>query len=262
MPRLAHITLYPIKSLDGVEVPAAAVLPAGPLENDRRFAIFDRDGQIINGKRTAAIHRIRAAYTGDLSAVELSMAGSGLPGARFDLVGDRSPLADWLSRALATTCTIRENAQTAFPDDAQSPGPTIVSTGTLAEVARWFDLSADEVRRRFRPNLQIDASEPFWEDRLFGPSRQRPVRFSIGDVALYGVNPCERCVVPTRGSTTGEVLATFAKRFAELREGRLPAWTSRAAFDHFYRLAVNTRLAPGASAGMRIGVGDEVLLSR
>ena len=41
---IAHITLYPVKSLDGIDVPAAAFLESGPLEDDRRFAIFDRDG--------------------------------------------------------------------------------------------------------------------------------------------------------------------------------------------------------------------------
>jgi uncharacterized protein YcbX len=260
MYKLARITLYPIKSLDGVDVARAAILPAGPLENDRRFAIFDRDGRIINGKRTAAVHRIRAAYAEHLSTVRLSQLGSGLPDESFDLRADYSPLADWLSRALGAACTIRENAETAFPDDAQSPGPTVVSTGTLVEVAQWFGLSPDEVRRRFRPNLEIDAAEPFWEDRLFGPSRGRPVRFTVGGVALYGVNPCERCVVPTRGSTTGDVLAAFAKRFAQLREQTLPTWTSHAAFDHFYRLTVNTRLAVGDGSALRMQVGDDVVV--
>jgi uncharacterized protein YcbX len=40
MPQLQRITIYPIKSLDGVDVPAAALLPSGPLENDRRWAIL------------------------------------------------------------------------------------------------------------------------------------------------------------------------------------------------------------------------------
>ena len=108
----------------------------------------------------------------------------------------------------------------------------------------------------------VDAfSEPFWEDRLFGSSRQRPVRFSIGSVALYGVNPCERCVVPSRDPSTSEAIAGFPKRFAQLREQTLPTWTSRTAFDHFYRLTVNTCIAPGEIASKRIQIGDEVRLS-
>ena len=59
---LGRITIYPIKSLDGVDVESVAVLPNGALENDRRFALVDADGHYVNGKRTAAVHRIRAAY--------------------------------------------------------------------------------------------------------------------------------------------------------------------------------------------------------
>jgi hypothetical protein len=87
------------------------------------------------------------------------------------------------------------------------------------------------------------------------------MRFAIGNVRLYGVNPCERCVVPTRDAATGEPLPGFAKRLAELREQNLPGWADRDAFDHFYRLMINTRLAAGQDGELRIAVGDEVHVS-
>jgi hypothetical protein len=49
----------------------------------------------------------------------------------------------------------------------------------------------------------------------------------------------------------------FAKRVAEGRLAALPAWADRSRFDHYYRLAVNTRPAPLASAGV-IRLGDAV----
>ena len=45
-------------------------------------------------------------------------------------------------------------------------------------------------------------------------SSDRPapsVPFQIGDVHWLGVNPCQRCVVPTRDSTSGELTAGFQK---------------------------------------------------
>ena len=55
MPHIAKICVYPIKSLDGVEVRKAKVLQSGALEYDRQFAIFDEQGKYVNAKRYAKI---------------------------------------------------------------------------------------------------------------------------------------------------------------------------------------------------------------
>ena len=59
MPTLDLITLYPVKSLDGVEVEEARVLPSGGLENDRRWRLVDMEGRVVNAKRTPLCHAIR-----------------------------------------------------------------------------------------------------------------------------------------------------------------------------------------------------------
>jgi hypothetical protein len=125
-------------------------------------------------------------------------------------------------------------------------------------VATWFDgLAPGEVRRRFRANLEIDGVEPFWEDRLYS-DEGGAVRFQVGDVVLDGTNPCQRCVVPTRSSETGERYDEFARIFESRRYETLPYWATRSRFDHFYRLAVNTRPVPGKEGTIR--VGDEVTI--
>ena len=252
---LARITIYPIKSLDGVEVDEAALLSGGALEHDRRWALYDRKGA-VNGKRTAAIHRLRASV--DLAAATLALTvGAEAQAARvFDLAGDRAPLTAFLRDyfELDESVQLSENVSGGFPDDLEAAGPTVVSAATLKCVAGWFaGLTVDEVRRRFRPNLEIDGVEPFWEDRLFAAADQ-VVRFQLGDAVLEGVNPCQRCVVPTRDSFTGQAADQFAKQFAARRQESLPPWAARARFDHFYRLAVNTR-APRGAARCRIRVG-------
>jgi uncharacterized protein len=251
---LDRITVYPIKSLNGIDVPEVHVLASGAIENDRRFALVDADGHFVNGKRTAAVHKIRAEYNLGQMTVRLNDKHE------FSLLGDQAELGEWMSDALGTACVVVENRDGGFPDDTNAAGPTVIGTGTLTEVASWFPgLTLDEVRGRFRANLEIGPAPPFWEDQLVGPVG-KGVRFTVGDVAWFGVNPCQRCVVPTRDSVSGEVTRGFQRSFATERERTLPAWAPRERFNHFFRLAVNTRLAPDARPG-RISVGIPIVVS-
>jgi uncharacterized protein len=257
-PTLARIDLYPVKSLDGVAVPQAEILPSGALRCDRTFALFDSQGNFLNGKRNARIHQLRALFSEDCSHMTLWADGSEEK-TTFDLAHHWDELESWLSGYFQQPVTLQENRQMGFPDDTASPGPTIVSTATLEAVAAWYpDLDIAEVRRRFRTNLEISGVPAFWEDQLFGEEGE-PVAFQIGDVTFWGINPCQRCVVPTRDSLTGAVTAQFQKTFAQQRLGTLPDWANRSRFNHFFRLAVNTRL-PETEAGKALRLGDPLRL--
>lgn len=258
---VATLTVFPIKSLDGVAVPSVRLLPSGAITGDRRFAFVDADGRFINAKRTAAMHRLRAEFEdffvedGLFSAVTLTSPD----GVRLRFAGTnwKEDAEPYLSRYFGREVRVVENVETGFPDDLESPGPTLLSTATIATVADWFGLSTEETTRRFRANIVVAATEPFAEDRLFGPAGSAPV-IQVGAVPLVAVNPCQRCVVPTRDSTTGDVLTGFQKEFAQRREAALPARVSRERFNHYYRLAVNTRPLPGFAGGM-IRQGDAVV---
>ena len=270
MPRLARIVVYPIKSFDGVALDEAQFAGVGGFRHDRRFALQAIDGHFVNGKRYAAIHRIRAAF--DLAAGIVTLAAPQRPTATFELRPGNTDLEVWCGDYFGFPVTFVENVDTGFPDDLDSPGPTLISTPTLRRIAEWFrPLTLDDVRRRFRANLEIDgdAAEndaadcpPFWEDRLYSPlaaqGSRTTVTFRIGAARLEGVNPCARCVVPTRDPESGEARARFVAEFTSHRRTELPDWAPPGAFDHFYRLAVNTR-AP-AALGATIRVGDEVAL--
>lgn len=256
MPFLERITVYPIKSLDGVTIEQARVLPSGALEHDRRYALQDAAGNFINGKRQARVHLLRASF--DLASATVALDGDGRAG-RFRLGEDRQNLEGFLTPFFAEPVAFVENDQGGFPDDLDAPGPTVVSTATLAEVASWFPgLDIDEVRRRFRANLEIGGTVPFWEDRLVGELGS-VVRFRMGEVWFDGVNPCQRCPVPTRDSHSGEANGGFAREFALRRRATLPSWAPASRFDHFYRLTVNTRLAAGQLGGS-LRAGAEVLI--
>jgi uncharacterized protein len=252
---LARITIYPVKALDGLDVAEAVVGPGGALEHDRRFALVDDRGRFLNGKRTAAVHRVRSAF--EPRARVLALGVEGREGRRrFHVDADRDALQAWLGEVYGVPVTLVEDAARGFPDDTDAPGPTVASSATWEAVAGWFPgLEVAEVRRRFRANLEVAGVGPFWEDRLV-TAPGGVVRFRVGAVTFEGVNPCQRCVVPTRSSTTGEPWAGFAAAFAERRREALPSWAAAARFDHFYRLAVNTR--PAGPGGGTIRVGDAV----
>lgn len=253
MPRVSRITVYPFKSLDGLAAQRATALASGALEHDRQFAVIDQSGQFVNGKRTAKIHRLRSSIDPVARTIALETDGD-RSGAeqRFHLDADRQRLESWLSDFFAMTVGVVENCDGGFPDDIEAPGPTVISTATLQTVASWFNLGLAETRRRFRANIEIDDVEPFWEDRLYGAAGAA-VRFTVGGVCFAGTNPCQRCVVPSRSSRTGEPNADFAKSFAQLRDAALPAWADRARFNHFYRLAINTRLADRGTGVIALG---------
>lgn len=255
---LAKITLFPIKALDGVAVQEAVVQVGGALGLDRRWAIVDTSGRVVNGKRLASIQRIRASYNLRELTVDLRQATEA-KSTCFSLLDDQVQIAQWISDAIHIECRLIENSVTGFPDDTAAPGPTLVSSATLAEVASWFQgISLDESRRRFRANLEVDGVPAFWEDHLIGPVGTE-VPFRIARTHWLGVNCCQRCVVPTRDSSSSEANPLFQKAFARERERQLPPWAERSRFNHFYRLCVNTRLATTNSVAC-LYVGDPVAL--
>jgi uncharacterized protein YcbX len=260
-PRLARIRIHPIKSLDPAEVAETRIGPNGGLKHDRGWALFSIEGQKINAKRAAALHLIRAKYVPDLSAVTLSVPGDrrSLPATELAFPADTERAAQWFSAFFERQIIVHYSPD-GFPDDVEATGPTIVSTASLETVAKWFDLPYDEVRLRFRTSLEIAGVPAFWEDQLIPDSPWGMRRFRIGAVSFEGSNPCERCPVPARDAHTGADTAGFQKRFTELREAELPAWSPTERFDHYYRLATNTRV-PSIEAGKILRLGDELIIS-
>jgi hypothetical protein len=256
MPRLEHIFVYPIKSLDGVAVNQATVLESGALKGDREFAIVDVQDNYVNGKRNAKVHQLRSSFDLENRVVSLQRQETG-QAETFHLDGDRSSLEAWLTNYFGFSVRVIQNTQVGFPDDTDSPGPTVISTATLTDVASWFSgLSLEDARLRFRSNLEIDGVEAFWEDCLYQEA-DSVVPFQIGDVLVSGVNPCQRCIVPTRNAITGEADANFQKTFVNRRKETLPEWAERSRFNHFYKVAVNTRIAQ-SQAGKILSIGDQV----
>jgi uncharacterized protein YcbX len=272
MAKLNRIQLHPVKGLDPIEVDRTTVENCG-LAYDRRYAVFDADGDYINGREDRRIQRLRTTF--DRASETLSLRRHEDPpdaAVAFDIDDDRAALEDWLSEYFDEPVTVGERDDTRFTDYAggldphktTAAGPSIVSTETYREVASWFpDLDLDGMRGRFRTNLEIDGTPAFWEDRLFDDANHL-VEFRIGDVRLQGVMPVPRCVVPTRDPMTAERDREFTSVFSERREEKFPEWADADHLgqhisdrgDHYFYLTVVTRI-PDAE-GRTLAVGDEV----
>ncbi|WP_281194232.1 MOSC domain-containing protein [Halorubrum sp. F4] len=278
MTRLDELVAYPVKSLDGVRVDRAELGPRGALRGDRSYALVEAGvdpetasvgggGGYVNGKSEPAIHQLRATYElagpadATPTAVTLERPARGDVAAderTFALPDDGDALATWVGEYLGYEVDLVREPAGGFPDDRAAPGPTVISAGTLEAVASWFDGIADaaEVRRRFRPNVVLADCPAFLEDRLFD-DHGTGVRFAVGEADLVGINPCQRCVVPSRHPDTATEIDGFRERFLRKRRETLPEWTESDRFDHDFRLMVNT-VVPEESWGAVVAVGDAV----
>lgn len=259
MASLSRIAIHPIKALDPVEPDRVAISAIGGLVGDRVYAIVDEDGDYVNGKRTAAVHRLGVDIDLEATRVVLENREEGDERA-FHLDDDRAALEAWLSAYFGLEVHLETGPGGSQTDSVVladgDAGPTLVSEATLREVASWFDgIPPDELRRRLRPNLVVEGVPAFWEDNLFADGG-REVR--IGEVTLEGVRPIPRCVVPTRHPGSGAVYEGFRETFLRKREETLPEWADRDAFgDHFYKVMVGTRI-PESERDGELRVGDEV----
>lgn len=258
MAHVARLRIYPVKALDGVDVEAAGLTPGGGLAGDREFALFDEEGEVINGKRTDRVHRLRTDYDPSSDTLTVGTGGSSAPES-FDLGSEAGRAEAWFSDYFEQPVRLRRDGDRGFPDRPEA-GPSVVSTATVETVASWFDgLTTDGVRRRLRCNVEVGGVPAFWEDRFVGDGAPGfVVRTTDGlDVRFEGVEPCGRCVVPTRDPDTGAPTPGFRERFIERRAATFPDWADPEAFDHDYTLMLIARV-PEADRNGTLRVGDEV----
>lgn len=272
MARLSRINVHPIKALDPVPVDSVPVVGGGGLAGDRGYAMFDDDDNYVNGRQNDRVHRLRSEFDVETGTVTLWEHGTD-ERHRFDMDADREDLEAWLSEFFDEPVSVLESTDRNFNDSSgglsplqlTASGPTVISAGTLGEVASWFpDLDEEQIARRMRANLVVDGVEPFWEDRLFADD-DHVVEFRVGDVLLRGVMPKPRCVTPTKDPFTGERYDGFVGTFTRHREEKFPEWADAdhlgehmdVDVEHYFYLTVVTRI-PAPEDGKSLEVGDEI----
>jgi uncharacterized protein YcbX len=265
MAHVARLRRYPVKGFDAETVESVRLTDAGTVAGDREFALCDADvddaeltdgpEQAYNGKQLPRIHELRTSF--DVDRGVLAVAAPDGERREFDVAADPTAASEWLSDFFGVDVRLVRREPPAFVD-RPGMGPSVVSTATLETAASWFEgLSVESVRRRMRANVEVDGVPAFWEDRFVGDDAPT---FVAGGVQFEGVEPCARCVVPTRDPETGDSLDEFRERFIERREATFPSWADPDAFQHYYTLMLIAEV-PESDRGGAVRVGDEVVVN-
>jgi uncharacterized protein YcbX len=227
---------WPVKSFGGEEVDALRIdrRGAGGDRAQALFAIFGGRRQRLTVRQVPRMLGWHAGYP-EAPGAELDPDAPPLPvltapdGREFAWDDPALPgaLRDDLGRPVALC---RDLAL--MPDLPDS----LLITVEASRVALAAELGADVDVRRFRPNLhlRLDApafAEQAWEGR----------RLLVGDAELELLQPCERCVIPTRSPDTHEKWPRLLRHLAR---------------EHETLFGINARaLAPAT-----VRVGDPVAL--
>ena len=114
-PQLVRISLYPIKSLDPIDVSEAVVLRTGGLSHDREYCLRDQQGVIVNSKKAGEkLISIRSEF--NLGLGDLVLRTNGEPYS-FRILQEAHELEKWFSEYLGQPISLAHNALGGFPDD-------------------------------------------------------------------------------------------------------------------------------------------------
>ena len=255
-PYLSRITIYPVKSLDGVDLQKAVITASGCLLHDREYAIADTDGNFMIGKTNPLVHSLRSSVDCESGNIVFRRQDE-TKWNRFHLERDASAIRSYLTDYFGIPCGLIQDQQGRFMDIPDVASVTVVSTASLKSISEWFpNMDMDETRKRFRVTIEIDSVPAFWEDYLFA-SEGFAIEFTIGRVTVFGMSPRARCVVPTRNPESGEVTHAFPKTFARNRALELPEWSHLEEFGNHYYLTVNCHIPP-TEVSKWIRIGDEI----
>ena len=280
MPTITTLTLYPIKSCAGIDLPTATVTATGLSHqqvHDREWMVVDGAGQFLSQRSHAVMALIVPVLQADALIVHapdmppLEIPTTPPPGSKptveahiwDDAVsahdcGDRP--ATWFSRVLGLPCrllrfdpgckrlaskkwTNKVDAPTRFADGFPI---LLISQGSLDDLNRKLQAKSREAlpMNRFRPNIVIDGVEAFEEDFL--------ATIQAGQACLQPVKPCTRCPMPSIDQATGE--------YGPDPMDILLAYRANPHVDGGVTFGVNTILLEGDGAVLHIGqeIGAEL----
>jgi uncharacterized protein YcbX len=235
--RLAQITRYPVKSLQGEVVSCADIEPDG-LRGDRCWGIRDETtGRVLTGRRAPHLLFAAAALATDGTPVITLPTGVTChgPGAKTD-----GALSEWLNKPVRLVSSVGAPAARAeyfadATDDASEaiewamPAdrfvdalPLLVLTTASLRTAAALYPEGDWHLRRFRPNLVVAVAGEGWtEDAWCGRSTLR-----IGAVELRPQELCVRCTMVTRPQPDIDTDVDIFRTLARHHRGRFGAWTA------------------------------------
>jgi uncharacterized protein YcbX len=189
VPVLHEIRRYPVKSMAGESLDAVEIDRRG-LAGDRWYAVVDNDGKLASGKHSRRFRRRDAVFHFAACTTGAGVRVTGRGGEWC--VGDAA-LDDALTEAMGDAVRVLPEARTPHQDEGEV---SLVGTASLDWCREHLGVDAD--RRRIRPNLVVDTSEPFVEETWTGPMTlgtarlrfdKRIPRCRMVDIAQEGLPP-------------------------------------------------------------------------
>nr|XP_037269340.1 mitochondrial amidoxime reducing component 2-like isoform X1 [Rhipicephalus microplus] len=276
---LVNITIYPIKSLPGVEVPYADCTVAGPVYKglkDRQMLLVKED-YFVSMREEPCLGTINVAF--DEDKLTLTLTANGYP----PLVIDMQDTED--QRKSSFTVRVRKNsykatevsqeasqwfknflncdsirlvriildeetinrgrdgtASVAFQDRSSFQ---VLSKPSLDELVSRLPPGSDIRQRNFRPSLFVDGCEAHSEDHW--------ARYRIGDAEMAFLERTRRCVMTTVDQDTG--IKTAKEPLVTLRKYRVDM--SRRGIERYEYLPLLGIGSIHVKDG-RIAPGDEI----
>ena len=230
---LTEIWIYPVKSLGGIQLLSAKVLPKG-LEHDRRWMLIDANNQCMTQrvfpvmalfKLSLDSGRFSIRYKDQVKELPFSYENTQITATIWKntvVVYEVSRLhSEWFSEILGIDCRL-----VSFPEENTRPVDPLFSIhDEQVSLADGYPLliigqsSLDDLNRRlpeplpmnrFRPNLVFEGGEPNEEDNW--------KKFRVGQNRFAAVKPCARCVLTTvdqetaiKGKEPLAILSTYRK---------------------------------------------------
>jgi uncharacterized protein YcbX len=219
--QLSQIWIYPVKSLGGISLDFAKVMPKG-LQYDRRWMLVDSTGMFLTQRQFPMLSKFKTSidsdnliiqHDGDRLVVglhdkgEMTLAKSQI---WDDIVTTQEVSAhhsNWFSERIGIDCKLvffpEENPRAVDPKYKVNDDHTSLSDAyplLIIGQASLDDLNQRLPKpvpiNRFRPNFVFTGGEPFEEDNWRN--------FKIGSNQFVGVKPCSRCTMTTVDHETGE----------------------------------------------------------
>jgi uncharacterized protein YcbX len=228
MPRVARLSIAPVRSL-GLEHPdSIEVGPKGVLE-DRRFFLADAANRLVDRLVVGSLVQISAHTDPDATVLRLTFPDG-------QVIEDEVALADPIETPIHGRTGVGHvvvgpwaEALSAFCGReirlvrCDRPGGTrvanavsLVGDGSLGVLARRAGVEAVDARR-FRMLMELEGAEPHEEDTWIGG------RVSVGGAELQITKPDARCAITTQDPDSGrrdlDTLRAIIS-YRGLREGR------------------------------------------
>jgi len=242
--KLTEIWIYPVKSLGGVRLSKAKVLPKG-LEYDRRYMLVDENNRFITQRVFPQLALFKLSIGDDVFTVSHGNDSITIPISPeqnekltsvviWDDTVQGVELGDefnqWFSVHAGVKCRLiffpEQNERLVdkvFAQNNEQVGLAdgypflIIGQSSLDELNSKLEVPVP--MNRFRPNFVFDGSKPFAEDDW------RDIK--IGANGFTGLKLCARCVLTTVNQETGEkgveplaTLATFRKTGSKVNFGQ------------------------------------------